>query len=576
MGGYRIRCFCVSFFFVGVLCTNASLYASEIKPNILVFVMDDMGYGDIQALNPNGAGFETPHLEFLLEKGVVFTNAHSSASVCAPTRYALLTGNHVYRGRNPGGTWDHFSGSQIVSNQQTIADVLGRAGYSTAFFGKSHLGSTFLKRDGTIANSFDDADMSQRFRDGPIDHGFQYSLTLPAGIQSEPYAFFKNDRLVRWENKQKSWQHFSDDDVARTFFKKITKKRKKPAYGMDNWSTESVGPLLMRDALAFIDQHVATSGNDKPFFLYYCSQAGHSPYAPPVSFNIKDPLNTDDLAARGAIPIAGTTVNKRTDMIREGDAAIGLFIEKLTSLGLFQNTLIVFTSDNGAAVGPASSWSESLYHDAKDNSVYGGNRIEVDVQDPGRVHKNAQGVSQDGSPLRGEKGFVYEGGHRVPLLMCWRQKIPGGRRVQDQIIGLHDLFRTICGLAGIAVPTHQANDSYDFSEVLTASGIKAPLVRNALYIQSNRPWEQNTKKVFNTWAAYGVTVVNNSTDIWKAVLEYNTKKIDGRSYAKCVELFHLSTDPSESQDLLEDSVWRTTLELNFREMTSGKRTVKKQ
>jgi len=576
VGSYRIRFFCVSFFFVGVFWTNASLYASEIKPNILVFVMDDMGYGDIQALNPNGAGFETPHLEFLLEKGVVFTNAHSSASVCAPTRYALLTGNHVYRGRNPGGTWDHFSGSQIVSNQQTIADVLGRAGYSTAFFGKSHLGSTFLKRDGTIANSFDDADMSQRFRDGPIDHGFQYSLTLPAGIQSEPYAFFKNDRLVRWENKQKSWQHFSDDDVARTFFKKTTKKRKKPEYGMDNWSTESVGPLLMRDALAFIDQHVATSGNDKPFFLYYCSQAGHSPYAPPVSFNIKDPLNTDDLAARGAIPIAGTTVNKRTDMIREGDAAIGLFIEKLKSLGLFHNTLIVFTSDNGAAVGPASSWSESLYHDAKDNSVYGGDRIEVDIQDPGRGHKNAQGVSQDGSPLRGEKGFVYEGGHRVPLLMCWRQKIPGGRRVQDQIIGLHDLFRTICGLSGIAVPTHQANDSYDFSEVLTASGIKAPLVRNALYIQSNRPWEQNTKKVFNTWAAYGVTVVNNSTDIWKAVLEYNTKKLDGRSYAKCVELFHLSADPSESQDLSEDSVWGTTLELKFHDMASSERTVNEE
>ncbi len=576
MGSYRIRFFCVSFFFVGVFWTNASLYASEIKPNILVFVMDDMGYGDIQALNPNGAGFETPHLEFLLEKGVVFTNAHSSASVCAPTRYALLTGNHVYRGRNPGGTWDHFSGSQIVSNQQTIADVLGRAGYSTAFFGKSHLGSTFLKRDGTIANSFDDADMSQRFRDGPIDHGFQYSLTLPAGIQSEPYAFFKNDRLVRWENKQKSWQHFSDDDVARTFFKKTTKKRKKPEYGMDNWSTESVGPLLMRDALAFIDQHVATSGNDKPFFLYYCSQAGHSPYAPPVSFNVKDPLNTDDLAASRAIPIAGTTVNKRTDMIREGDTAIGLFIDKLKSLGLFHNTLIVFTSDNGAAVGPASSWSESLYHDAKNNSEYGGDRIEVDVENPETVHKNAQGIASDGSPLRGEKGFVYEGGHRVPLLMCWSRKIPGGRRIQNQIIGLHDLFRTLCGLAGVAVSADQANDSYDFSEVLTADGIKAPLVRESLYIQSNRPWEQNTKKVFNTWAAYGVTAVNNSMDIWKAVLEYNSKKLDGRSDAKCVELFHLSGDPSESQDLSKDSIQRTALELKFHEMASGERTVNEE
>ena len=553
-----------------------SLLALERQPNILVFLMDDMGYGDVHALNPNGSGFETPHLDNLLEKGVVFTNAHSSASVCAPTRYALLTGNHVYRGRNPGGTWGHFSGSQIVSGQQTLADVLSRAGYSTAFFGKSHLGSTFFKSDGTNANGFHDADLSQRFHDGPIDHGFEYSLTLPAGIQSEPYAFFKNDRLARWDNKQKSWQHFTDDGTARVFFKVTAKKSKKIAYGMDNWSTESVGPLLMHDAFAFIDRHVATCGKDKPFFLYYCSQAGHSPYAPPVSFNVKDPLCTNDLSVREAIPIAGTTVNKRTDMIREGDAALGLFIEKLTSLGLFHNTLIVFTSDNGAAVGPSSSWDQSLYHDAKDNSEYGGNRIEVGVENQGRVHRNAQGVAQDGSPLRGEKGFVYEGGHRVPLVMCWSQEIPGGRKIRDQIIGLHDLFRTLCGLAGVSVPADQANDSYDFTKVLRASGIEAQLVRDSLYIQSNRPWEQNTKKIFNTWAAYGVTVANNSTDVWKAVLEYNTKKIDGRSYAKCVELFHLSDDPSESQDLSGNSVRRAALEVQFQGMASGERTVQEE
>ena len=561
-------------FLLCAVAVNCSVCDAEQHPNVLVFLMDDMGYGDIRALNPAGAGFETPHLDNLLQLGVTFTNAHSSASVCAPTRYALLTGNHVYRGRNPGGTWGHFSGSQILSGQKTLADVLQHAGYTTAFFGKSHLGSTFLQSDGTIANGFQDADLSQRFRDGPIDHGFEYSLTLPAGIQSEPYAFFKNDRLVRWENTQKSWQHFSDDNVARTFFRKTTRGRKKPAYEMDNWSTESVGPLLMRDALAFIDQHVAIRGNDKPFFLYYCSQAGHSPYAPPVSFNVKDPLNTDDLAANGAIPIAGTTVNKRTDMIREGDVAIGLFIEKLTSLGLFHNTLIVFTSDNGAAVGPASAWSESLYHDAKDNSAYGGDRIEVNVEEPERVHRNAQGVAQGGSPLRGEKGCVYEGGHRVPLLMCWNQKIPGNRKIQNQIIGLHDLFRTLCGLAGVAAPTHQANDSYDFSKVLIARGVEAPLVRDSLYIQSNRPWEQNTKKIFNTWAAYGVTAESNSADIWKGVLEYNTKKLDGRSHAKCVELYHLSSDQSESQDLSRESGWRATLESQFQDMASGERTVK--
>ena len=149
-------------------------------------------------------------------------------------------------------------------------------------------------------------------------------------------------------------------------------------------------------------------------------------------------------------------------------------------------------------------------------------------------------------------------------------------KIRDQIIGLHDLFRTLCGLAGVSVPADQANDSYDFTKVLRASGIEAQLVRDSLYIQSNRPWEQNTKKIFNTWAAYGVTVANNSTDVWKAVLEYNTKKIDGRSYAKCVELFHLSDDPSESQDLSGNSVRRAALEVQFQGMASGERTVQEE
>ena len=152
-------------------------------------------------------------------------------------------------------------------------------------------------------------------------------------------------------------------------------------------------------------------------------------------------------------------------------------------------------------------------------------------------------------------------------------EIPGGRRIQNQIIGLHDLFRTLCGLAGVAVPANQANDSYDFSAMLTASGIEVPLVRDSLYIQSNRPWEKNTKKILNTWAAYGVTAVGNSSDIWKAVLEYNTKKLDGRSHAVCVELFHLTSDPSESQDLSADGVRRAALELKFHDMASGERTV---
>ena len=106
--------------------------------------------------------------------------------------------------------------------------------------------------------------------------------------------------------------------------------------------------------------------------------------------------------------------------------------------------------------------------------------------------------------------------------------------------------------------------------------MEARLVRDSLYIQSNRPWEKNTRKIFNTWAAYGVTAKNNSTEVWKAVLEYNTKKIDGRSHARCVELFHLSEDPSESQDLSGNSVRRAALEVQFQGMASGERTVQEE
>ncbi len=531
-----------------LLVRTFPLGAAERPPNVLIFLMDDMGYGDVRALNAEGAGFATPNLDKLVQQGLTFTQAHSSASVCAPTRYALLTGNHVYRGKNANGTWGHFAGSQILSQQQTIADMLRKLGYATAFFGKSHLGSTFQRTDGTTAKDFNDADLSRRFVDGPRDHGFEYTLTLPAGIQAEPYAFFQNDQLARWDNEPMAWQTFETDAEARRHFR-IEKRGKKSAYAMDNWSTETVGPLLARDALRFIDRHVDEKGKEQPFLMHYCSQAGHSPYAPPVAFNPNDPINTRDLAAPGAVAIAGQTVNKRTDMILEGDVALGLFIDKLRQHGILQDTLILFTSDNGAAVGPSSSWSNPIYKDVKDDSPYGGNRLEVSPQNPQQIHRNAQGVAADGSPLRGEKGFVYEGGHRIPFILRWDNGIPANQRVHDQLIGLHDVYATIAAIAGAKVDSEQAQDSYDFSKVWLTPTDNHPLVRKSLYIQSNRPWEQNNKKIFNTWAAYHAAHAGGSLDLWKAILEYNTHDPDGRTAARAVELYHLSEDPSEANAL---------------------------
>ena len=542
------------------------------SPNILIFMMDDMGYGDINVLNPDGAGFATPNLDALVEQGVTFTHAHSSASVCAPTRYALLTGNHVYRGRNLGGTWDHFSGSQILAGQQTIAGMLRTAGYRTAFFGKGHLGSKFVQQDGSAAENFQQADLAQPFQDGPRDHGFDYSLTLPGGIQSEPFAFFQNDRLSRWDNGQKTWVNFETDQDARVHFRKGKKTaRSKPAFQMDNWSTETVGPLLMRDALGFIDDHVGQHGKDKPFFIHYCSQAGHSPYAPPTAFNVSDPMNTDDLSLPGAVAIAEQTINKRTDMILEGDVAIGLFVEKLKTLGILQDTLILFTSDNGAAVGPASKWTNPIYHDVKDNSGYGGDRLETSKTDTNKVHRNAQGVAPDGSPLRGEKGFVYEGGHRIPFVVRWDKGIPAGHKVRDQMIALHDVFSTLASIADVKIANNQGNDSFDFAHVWKTPQAKHPLVRKTLYIQSNRAWEQNKGRPYKTWGVYHAKQNDGTLDLWKGIMETNSKQDDWMAKARGVELFHLSDDPSEATNL--DAQSRLSeMEKDFRKQSQKART----
>ncbi len=191
--------------------------------------------------------------------------------------------------------------------------------------------------------------------------------------------------------------------------------------------------------------------------------------------------------------------------------------------------------------------------------------------DSQRVHQNVQGVAGDGSPLRGEKGFVYEGGHRIPFIVRWDNGIPANRVVRDQIIGLHDVFATIAAIAGAKVDSDQAHDSYDFSKVWQDPAAKHPLVRNSLFIQSNRPWEQNNKKSNNTWAAYQATQSANSLDLWKGVLETNVRKPDGKARANGVELFHLTKDPSESNNLIDASRLKA-IERQFRTQSNQFRT----
>lgn len=509
------------------LSSSLSVAWGADRPNIIIFMVDDVGYGDIKVNNPDG-GIPTPSLDLMARRGANFIHAHSSASVCAPTRYAVLTGNHVYRGRNAMGTWAPFGGSQIRQNQQTLASLLQQNGYTTAFFGKLHLGGVRA-----------DEEAYGQFRKGPRDQGFDYSLTLPSGIQAKPHAFFQNDRLSRWDDVQKKFVHFETAEQASRYYKNER---------MDNWSTETVGPLLMHDALKFIDDHHAEHRGRKPFFIHYCSQAGHTPYAPPNHFNVNDPLDTS-----AGIPIRGQTTNHRTDMVLEADVATGLFKERLQKYEMWENTLFIFTSDNGVAKGLASSWSNPIYVDAKDGN-YGGVRTEKSMTASGRDHINGQGVV-DGVPLRGKKGYCYEGGHRVPLLMHWPAKIQS--RSVEQLIGLHDLYRTIAGLLEIEVGAGQAIDSVDLSSLVLTDHPESQ--RQKLLIQANRPSQSNNKKL-NSWSFYTVEQVGDETVVWKALINNNRSTPQNSKGAHVTEMYRLSSDPGENQPITDAARSKQMLE----------------
>lgn len=410
------------------------------RPNILIFMTDDIGFGDIHAFNPQKGESITPNIDKLAKSGISFHHAHSPAAVCAPTRYAILTGNHVYRGRLPNGTWNPDAPSQILNGQETLGDRLQKYGYHTAFFGKTHLGGVFKNAEGKVVGNFSEADLTRKFNDGVSEHGFDYSLSLPSGIQKSPLAFFQNDRLVRYERATSEFKPLTKEEINQ-HFRRITDESEKskystevrgPLYVMDNYTTESVGPLLMQGALRFLDKHFKDD-QDKPFYIHYMSQAGHRPYAPPSAFNVSDPLNTEDRSAHGAIRVKGVTPTKRTDMLYESDVALGLFMEKLKAAGQLQNTIIIYTSDNGAEISERIAWSNPTL-DAVDahpwyRGPYGGDRTEY-AEYPSHAnetHLNGQGVGLDKRALRGMKSFVYEGGHRVPLIIRW-----GGGRARIQ------------------------------------------------------------------------------------------------------------------------------------------------
>ena len=406
--------------FVAFFLLSIQLSAQK-APNIIVVLADDVGTGDIskyRSLHTDAIKIETPNIDKLATEGMFFTNAHAPAALCATSRYAIMTGNHNYRSPLPWGVWIGYAESVFTPETMTLGRLMKKADYQTAFIGKWHLGTDFGRHSNPTKpyrtrnkNKIDlDLNIEKIIGGGPMQNGFDYSFTLPSGIQNVPYAVYENDQ---WFPLRKDSQI---GIINKLYMESLgIELDKNQGLGDSKWNPKQIGPLLVNKAVDYISKKAK---EDKPFFIYYCSQAVHTPHTP------ADELN--------GIKIAGTTPSKHMDMIKELDVQMGMLVQELKKQGVYENTVFIFTSDNGGLHIDGDTWNAR--HEPSD--IY-----------------------------RGCKNDPYEGGSRVPFIVSWPSKIKGNAKTNKPVLGL-DISATIAAIAGVKLEENEATDSYNLLPIL--------------------------------------------------------------------------------------------------------------
>jgi arylsulfatase A-like enzyme len=399
------------------ILTVGSFFSQE-KPNVIVVLADDIGVGDIsyyRKINSQNSIVETPNLDKIAKSGMIFTDAHSPAALCAPSRYAIMTGNNCYRSYAPWGVWGSYQPSPINENQLTLGKLMKNAGYATSFFGKWGFGMDFASKEDSnkVYRSArkeheTEVDITKVIDKGPVQNGFDYSFMYPAGIQAEPYAVYENGVMMPLNEKSEIVM------ITQENMSKINVKLdKKEGLGDSYWNPYNSGSLLVNKAINFIEN----TTEKQPFFMYYCSQAVHLPHTPSKILNGKK--------------IAGTTPSDHLDMVKELDVQIEMMVEALKKKGVYENTLIIFTSDNGGLLNP-----KTIKSGHQSNDIY-----------------------------RGGKNQPYEGGHRVPFIASWPQKIKSKSVSNIPVLGL-DILGTLAEITNQKIEEGQANDSASLLPIL--------------------------------------------------------------------------------------------------------------
>nr|WKN34558.1 arylsulfatase [Tunicatimonas sp. TK19036] len=446
------------------------------RPNIVIIYTDDQGYGDVSALNP-GAKFNTPNIDRIAHEGVIFTDGHSSDAVCTPSRYSLLTGRYSWRTSLKEGVLNADGPCLIEENRMTIASMLREQGYHTAMIGKWHLQMEF---EGTVNQG---RDWFRPFKEGPIDRGFDYFFGIPASMNYGILTYLENDRVL---DPPTLFTKKKLDVTPRTY-------RMTPPYEgtyhrgyvevAPSFNDEEVLKTFAERAVGYIEERAKSN---QPFFLYLPLTSPHLPHC-----------THPDFQGRSQCGNYG-------DFMMETDYRVGQVLTALAANGFEDNTLIIFSSDNGA---------ETNYVYQRD--TYG--------------HYSSL-------HFKGGKRDIYEGGHRVPFLMKWPATIKAGSRV-DLPVCQSDYMATIAEIVGVALPEHAAEDSHSLLPLISPGKESAYKDQRAVIHHSF------TGHFAIRWGKWKLNMLRGSGGSLKP------KFIEPTEGEAPYELYNLEEDPGETENL---------------------------
>lgn len=408
------------------------------RPNIVLIVADDLGWGDLSSYGATKVS--TPSIDALAKEGMRFSNAYVSSSLCSPSRYSILTGDYSWRSRLKHGVVKYYERPLIDADQTTIASLLKGQGYKTACVGKWHLGLDWTLNDKAPAdpdsvfdswdkNNYQYIDFSAPVKNGPIERGFDYFFGTAGSNNMQPYVYIENDRVLMAPSEpQQAYDHYVNVPKA------------------PNWDIRTVNQVFTERAVEVIDNHFQ-SDNDAPLFLYFPTSAIHRPCLPTFT--------------KGK-----SKAGLRGDIVEELDWTVDQVVQALKKHGAFDNTLLIFTSDNGPRPGDPLIWLNTYangeyedfhqpyfddyspeYIDPKGNAIWSNGWLTYGHRSAGQY--------------RGFKSDSWDGAFRVPFIVHWPGRVDRGVTNETPIC-LVDLRATFADVTGDDLQEHEGRDSYSF------------------------------------------------------------------------------------------------------------------